>query len=212
MVGIIDVNVFTEGLLDLNAAEPPDTVFETLGFHASQVRGASMWKAFRFRFPWLLATIGSGTIAAFVVGLFEHTLQRALVVTFFLALVLALADAVSIQSMTLAIQTLRSDRPTRAWFFKAAWRELGSGLLLGFGSGLLVFLIAWAWRGTVLPAAVIGMSIAGAGIIAAAVGLSIPSLLHALKLDPKIAAGPITLAIADMLTLLLYLSFAKLLL
>ena len=36
-----------------------------------------------------------------------------------------------------------------------------------------------------------------------------PSLLHALKLDPKIAAGPAALAATDVFTLVLYLSLAK---
>ena len=40
-------------------------------------------------------------------------------------------------------------------------------------------------------------------------GLSVPTILHALKLDPKIAAGPITLALADIFTLLFYFSLAK---
>ena len=48
--------------------------------------------------------------------------------------------------------------------------------------------------------------------LACLLGLSIPSLLHALRLDPKIAAGPLTLALADILTLLFYLSIASLLL
>ena len=39
-------------------------------------------------------------------------------------------------------------------------------------------------------------------------GLSVPAMLHAFKLDPKIAAGPITLATADVSTLLIYLSLA----
>jgi len=43
-------------------------------------------------------------------------------------------------------------------------------------------------------------------------GLSIPSLPHALRPDPRIAAGPLTLALDDILTALLYLSIASLLL
>jgi magnesium transporter len=38
--------------------------------------------------------------------------------------------------------------------------------------------------------------------------LTVPALLHAFKLDPKIAAGPVTLAISDICTVLLYLSLA----
>jgi magnesium transporter len=40
----------------------------------------------------------------------------------------------------------------------------------------------------------------------------VPALLHALRLDPKIAAGPITLAITDLATLLFYFSLAALIL
>jgi magnesium transporter len=43
-------------------------------------------------------------------------------------------------------------------------------------------------------------------------GLSVPALLHALRLDPKIAAGPITLALTDVFTLLCYFTMAALLL
>ena len=39
-------------------------------------------------------------------------------------------------------------------------------------------------------------------------GLSIPAALHALKLDPKIAAGPVALAFTDIFTLLFYFGLA----
>jgi magnesium transporter len=39
-------------------------------------------------------------------------------------------------------------------------------------------------------------------------GLSIPAGLYALKLDPKIAAGPVTLAFTDIFTLLFYFGMA----
>jgi magnesium transporter len=47
---------------------------------------------------------------------------------------------------------------------------------------------------------------------ACVLGLSIPALLHALRLDPKIAAGPVTLAITDVFTLLFYFTLAAVLL
>jgi magnesium transporter len=43
-------------------------------------------------------------------------------------------------------------------------------------------------------------------------GLSVPVILHALKLDLKISAGPVTLALADIFTLLFYFSTAAILL
>jgi magnesium transporter len=51
------------------------------------------------------------------------------------------------------------------------------------------------------------------GVYGAAVfDQTMPNLLRILKRDPRVAAGPIALAASDMLTLLLYVNFARLLL
>ncbi len=208
MVGIIDIGVFAQEVLNLGEPEKVDDVFEAIGIRLSEMRGASPWKAFQYRFPWLLATIGSGTAGAFLAGLFEETLARAMVISFFLALVLALAESVSIQSMTLTLQALRTNQPTLRWFFQTARREVIAALLIGAGCGLVVFLIVWLWHWSLLSAVVIASTVAGSVLIASLAGLGMPSLLHALKWDPKIAAGPVTLACTDVLTLLLYFSLA----
>ena len=64
------------------------------------------------------------------------------------------------------------------------------------------------WRGNATAAVTIGSAILGSVVISNLSGVLVPSSLHALKLDPKIAAGPLTLAVADVLTLLLYFSLA----
>jgi magnesium transporter len=64
ILGLIDVGVFTAEVFDIAEREQHEDVFETIGFHVAQVRGAGPLKAFRYRFPWLLATIGSGTACA----------------------------------------------------------------------------------------------------------------------------------------------------
>lgn len=208
VIGVIDIGVFAEEALDLAEPEKVNDMFETLGFKITQMQGASPLKAFRLRFPWLLATIGSGTLGALLAGVFEATLERAIIVAFFLALVLALAESVSIQSMTLTLQALRAEKLTWPWFTRSARRELLEAVMLGAGCGALVFAIVWLWRGTLAGAAVIGVSVFGSVGIACFAGLLVPSLLHAWKLDPKIAAGPITLAVTDVLTLTLYFSLA----
>jgi magnesium transporter len=76
-------------------------------------------KAFRFRFPWLLATITSGTLCAILASVYEATLAKSIVLAFFLTLVLGLAEGVSIQSMTVTIQALRTERPSLRWYAKA---------------------------------------------------------------------------------------------
>lgn len=204
IIGMVDVSWFTEEVLDLAEGEGPDDVFEAIGFHVAQLRDASPWKAFHYRFPWLLATIGTGMVCAMLARAFETTLARSLVLAFFLTMVLGLGESVSMQSMTVTIQALRATHPTLRWYWQTLKREVWTALLLGMSCGLMVALIVWFWQGQPRAAISIGASIVLSLCAAGLVGLSVPALLHAFRLDPKIAAGPVTLAITDTLTLLFY--------
>jgi magnesium transporter len=206
VIGVVDTDVFMQSVLETEEAEEGvhDDFFEALGFHLAQVRDASPWRAFRYRFPWLLATVASGTACAILAGAFETTLARSLVIAFFLTMVLGLNESVSTQSMSVTIQALRSARFSWHWFVNAFRREVATALLLGLACGGLVLAIVWIWRGDVRGACVIGGSIALSLVTACLFGLSVPSVLHWLKLDPKIAAGPVTLALADFFALVFY--------
>jgi magnesium transporter len=222
VIGIIDANLFAEEILEAGESEDrfrsrgvvlvgPE-FFEALGFHLEQIRGASPWRGFRFRFPWLLVTVTGGTLSAVLAHFFEATLARSLVLAFFLTMVLALNESVSMQSMSVTIHALRSVSVTRSWLATAFRREVVTALLLGVASGVVVTAIVWCWRSDVRGALVIGASIALSLVTACSLGLGVPSVLHRFKLDPKIAAGPVTLALADFVALLIYFTSAWLVL
>ena len=141
-------------------------------------------------------------------GAFAKTLSQLLLLAFFLPLVLGLGESVSIQSMAVTIQALRASRPTLRWYLAALRREASTAALLGMASGSVVAAIVWLWRHNAGAALAIGGSVLLSLLTACILGLSIPTLVHALKLDPKIAAGPVTLAISDLATLLFYFGIA----
>jgi magnesium transporter len=212
MMGVVDVSLFTEEVFDFAERQQYDTVFESVGVHIEQVKGASPLKAFYFRFPWLLATISSGIISALLASAYETTLSQAIALAFFLTLVLGLGESVSIQSMMVTLHMLRTSKPSFRWYVKALQREIRTAVYLGAASGVIVGLFALVWRGAALVALSIGSGILLSICSACLIGLSIPVLLHTLKLDPKIASGPITLALADIFTLLCYFTMAAVLL
>jgi magnesium transporter len=216
IVGVVDISLFTAEMLEQDSASfvaaRSDEIFQALGVHLSQLRGASAWRVFRYRFPWLLATIFGGTMCALLAGAFEATLASSVVIAFFLTMVLGLNESVSMQTMTVTIQALRSQSVTGSWFGAALRREFRSAVLLGAGCGALVAIIVFVWRHDLTAALAIGGSIGLSLVTACLFGLSIPSLLHSLKLDPKIAAGPVTLAITDFVALTFYFGIASLVL
>lgn len=212
ILGIVDIGMFTDDVFDLTDQSSMDRIFEMIGFRITQIREASPLLAFRFRFPWLLATIASGTVCALLAGVYEVTLAESLILAFFLTLVLGLGESVSIQSMTLTVLSLRLKQPDWKWYIRAFYREVGAAVLLGAACGVIVGLIAWLWRGEGIAALAIGASIMLTLCAAVFFGLSVPALLHKLKLDMRVAAGPLSLALTDISTILIYFSLAKALL
>jgi magnesium transporter len=212
LVGVVNVAMFsqfTEEALGLTEREHLEEMFERIGFHVAEVQSASAVKAFRLRMPWLAATLCGGICCALLAGAFEATLAARIVLAFFLTLVLGLSESVSAQSVTVTVEALRDRAPSRAWYLRAIRKEALSALMLGGACGAVVALTAWFWRGQAGPALVIGGSIAVSMVAACLIGLTVPAALHRFKLDPKIAAGPVSLAMADICTLLIYLNVAE---
>jgi magnesium transporter len=211
LVGLVDVDLYTEELIDLDRPDAAgDDLFQLIGVHLTEAEQKDVRKAFRRRFPWLLCNVGGGLVAAVLAYLYEDVATLA-VLTPFIPIVLALAESVSIQSVSLALQTLHGERPTWASLWRKLGREAVVGLLLGAGCGLLVGLIALVWMGRFAVGLALFGAIAGGVTGAAAVGLAMPVLLKMSRRDPQVASGPIALAVSDMISLLIYFNLARVL-
>lgn len=207
LVGQVDVDLYTEELTDIDRREENDNLFQLIGVHMTEAEQKSPVLAFSRRFPWLLANVAGGTMAALLADAYEDVATLALV-TPFIPMVLALAESVSIQSVSLALQTLHG-QPTWGDLGRKVFKELGVGLMLGAGCGLLVGLIALAWKGKVLVGLSLFLGIGGGVTCAAGIGLALPYLLKLFRRDPQVASGPVALAASDMLTLVLYFNLGR---
>ncbi len=205
LVGQVDVSVFTDEVIS-HARRSFDDIFQIIGVHATQ--GRTAWTGFLDRFPWLLTNVAGGLICAWIASRYEGLLDVVVVLALFIPVVLALAESVSIQSVTLTLQGLHSTGASWALVGPALRREFMTAGLLGLGCGGLVGGIAGAWKGSGTLALAVGGAITASMITAAVLGMLLPTLLHAARRDPKIAAGPIVLASADLCTLLIYFNLA----
>ncbi len=210
--GIIDVGLFTDEVMELGEGNSTDQLFQSIGIHVQEVLHASPWQAFRIRFPWLAATVSGGVLCAMMAGAFASTLQQRVVLAVFMALVLGLGEAVAAQSLALTIQSLPQTRIRWKWLRVKLQREVLTSLLLGLLAGLAVgLMVEFFWHDS-LSAIVVGGSVVISVLMAALIGVFVPTLLRVVHWDPKIAAGPITLAVADLFTVSCYLVTAKVLL
>jgi magnesium transporter len=198
--GVIDIRHYSEDALDFGRREVADRMFQILGFHI-QGGDSGIWQSFKSRFPWMICNIASGLAAVAITGAYSWILKAAVALTFFFPVVLGIAESVSMQSVSIGLQSLDSDRST--------FREIRMGPVLGLAAGGLVGLVGWLALGMPILGAILCISIVFGAAIGALFGLYLPRLVHHWKLDPKIASGPAVLALTDVFTLAAYLMFAE---
>ncbi len=208
IVGVFDISVFSGELSDTAHQHEINSAFQLVGVHAQLGREASWWKSYRDRFVWLLANIVGGTICATVVATHESLIEKATMLAFFIPMMLSIAESVSMQSMTLTLQTSTAAVSWRM-LWQAVRREMPTAFGLGISSAAIVFLLSLWWKGDALASVSVGMAIVGAVLLASALGVILPAAVRALRADPKVASGPIALALADIIALILLFSLAQ---
>jgi magnesium transporter len=120
-----------------------------------------------------------------------------------------MAESVSIQSMTLTLQVLLQHQVSFRRIITGIRKELYISALIGASSGIVVGAVAFLWKGNFLQGLAVAVSILLAVVTACLLGVLVPTLVRTLKVDPKIASGPIVLAAADIATLIFYFTTAN---
>jgi magnesium transporter len=209
LVGIIDVELYTDEMRDLSGGLDDD-LFQLIGVHLTRAKQLNPLAMFRTRFPWLICNVLGGIAAAVISGIYENQLHENVALALFIPVVLALAESVSIQSVSLAVQLMRSKkRPTLPSILQKLHREGLVGALLGVASGAIVGSAVYWWRRDFRLAMCVLDAIAVGVTVSAVLGMVVPNLLRRFKLDPQVAAGPMVLAITDVITLLSYFTVAR---
>src|SRR5690606_13242708 len=126
LLGVVDINFFRREQLSFSQRQQIEDTFQLIGFSLTEIANKSSLVAFRYRFPWLLATICGGALCALLASQYEKTLDAMIVLTFFMTLVLGLGESVSMQSMTVTIQRLHYLKPTMKNYLRWLRLELFS--------------------------------------------------------------------------------------
>ena len=185
-------------------------MFQLIGVQLAEAQQTSPLVSFRSRFPWLAANIAGGVAAAFLSGVFQAELQKAVALALFIPVVLALSESVGIQSVMLALRVLHGPRPTHPRDAREGVLGGGDGAAAGAGrrGDCRPGRLFRGWASPRVTLALVG-GIAGGVACSAVIGLAMPNALRLLRRDPHVACGPVALALADIATLLIYFYLAR---
>ncbi|CAG0996189.1 Magnesium transporter MgtE [Burkholderiales bacterium] len=171
-----------------------------------------------FRHPWLQLNLLTAFIAAFVVGLFEGTLQQIVLLAVFLPVLAGQSGNTGCQALAVTLRgmTLGEMKPggTRVAVMKEAILGFTNGALVGVSAGAGMFVYAWmsgnpqAW----MLAVVTWLAMVVACVISGVSGVLVPTTLQRLGADPATASSIFLTTATDVVSMGAFLGLATLLL
>ena len=215
VLGIVTV----DDVIDAIVAESAEDVQRFGGVEASnkpylQIRLPDM---IRRRAGWLCALFLSEMLTASAMQHFQGELEKAVVLTLFIPLIMSSGGNAGSQATSLLIRALAlGELRLRDWWRVAA-REAPTGLILGVILGLIgmIRIAAWQslhvfdygphWR---LVALTVGLGLVGIVTFGSLTGSMLPFVLKRLGFDPANASAPFVATLVDVTGLVIYFTVA----
>jgi magnesium transporter len=171
----------------------------------------------RKRAGWLCALFLSEMLTASAMQHFESELEKALVLTLFIPLIMSSGGNSGSQATSLLIRSLALQELRLADWWRVALRELPTGVLLGtiLGAIGMVRITVWQMLGFYdygvywpLVALTVGTGLVGIVTFGSLAGSMLPFILQRLGFDPASASAPFVATLVDVTGLVIYFSVA----
>ena len=173
----------------------------------------SVLRSFQQRFTWLLITLFGGIGIAELIGLFETTLQKEVILAGFIPVMLGTGGNVGTQAATIAVRNIATGHAGSMGVLPMLFREIRVGALLGASFALVLGGYALArWPEQPMLGAAIATTLVVIVVVAASLGMLVPITLNRLGIDPAVATGPFVTTAIDLTAILIYFSLCGVLL
>lgn len=203
LVGVLD----RDSLVDVAAEEDTEDMLRIAAAAGDRLSG-SRRRSIRRRMPWLLVNLGTTFLAAAVVGAFESTIAKVVVLAAFLPVIAGQGGIAGTQTLTLVIRAIALDEPSVRHVRRLLWREVVLGVVHGVVLAVFVALAAIAWQRNATLGLVLALAMVGNMIVAAVVGGGVPLLLRRMRMDPAVSSAVVVTTATDVLGFLLFLGLA----
>ncbi|MEO1820488.1 magnesium transporter [Pseudomonas sp.] len=164
----------------------------------------------RRRAVWLGINLVTAFLAAWVIGLFQGTLEQLVALAVLMPIVASMGGIAGSQTLTLVVRGMALGQVEGGNARLLLSKEMGIACLNGVLWALVVAGLAVAWFGKWQLGAVIAAAILLNLLCAAVSGLAIPLLLRRFGVDPALAGSVILTTVTDVVGFLAFLGLATL--
>ena len=203
-----------QALFERQAYEISAQAGSMVGVEKEERVGTSWFRSFKFRHPWLQLNLLTAFLAAGVVGAFQGTIDRIVVLAAFLPVLAGQSGnsgcqalAVTLRGITLGdLRTVK----TRRLVLKEAWVGLMNGILVGLVAGAGMWFYAHSQHNThaLTLGLVVWFAMTASCAVSGVAGALIPLILRRLGADPATASSIFLTTATDVCSMGLLLALA----
>ncbi|MBO6573659.1 magnesium transporter [bacterium] len=219
LVGIVTV----DDVIDVAEEEATEDMQKMAGMDAldDYYSQTTVGKLVKKRITWLIVLFVGQILTALTMSGYEEVLQKIVLLSYFVPLLIASGGNSGSQAATLIIRALATDDIKSDGWKMVLKKEGSSGLMLGSILGVLGFatLIVWGLidgdpmnMELVLKAIVVASSLLLIVVFGNVIGAMLPFILSKVGLDPAVSSAPFVATIVDVSGIIIYFSIAVFLL
>lgn len=204
--------ILHDDVLDVIVETDTEDLLKVAGTDEDELESGSWLNAARYRLPWLLSSLMGGIFMAGIISAMGAPLKQAIALAAFIPVITGMSGNVSTQSSAIVLRGIVLGKMDGIGIGRFIYKEIRVGLVMGSLCGILIGVIASFINENPTIGLVVGVSLFISMSAATVMGTGIPLILHKLKADPVLGAGPVVLTMADIAGLLIYFTVATILL
>jgi magnesium transporter len=193
LVGRITV----DDVVDVISEQAEHSIMSMAGLNEEDDIFAPVAASARRRALWLGINLGTAFLAAWVVGLFESTIERVVALAVLMPIVASMGGIAGTQTLTLIVRGLALGQIEWSNARPILVKEIAVGVLNGLAWAVVVAAIALLWFHDWRIGIIIAVAMTTNLLAAALSGVGIPLLMKRLGIDPALAGGVVLTTVTD---------------
>ena len=193
LVGRITV----DDVVDVIREQADHSIMSMAGLDEDEDMFAPVVTSSRRRAVWLGVNLATAFVAAWVVGLFQATIDKVVALAVLMPIVASMGGIAGSQTLTLMIRGLALGQVQSS---NARWlmiREIAVGIVNGLAWATVVGAATVLWFGNWMLGGIIALALVANLVVAAVSGVTIPLILKKIGVDPALAGSVVLTTVTD---------------
>ena len=202
--------ITVDDVVDVIRDEGEQTLMRMAGLDEEDDIFAPVLIASRRRMLWLGVNLATALLAAWVIGLFEATIEKVVALAVLMPVVASMGGIAGSQTLTIVIRGMALGQvgPSNArWLLN---REVMVGFINSLLWALVVALVATYWFGWPALGGIVAIALIVNLVIGAVAGTLLPLIMGKLNIDPALAGGVVLTTVTDVVGFVTFLGLGAL--